>query len=102
VAYIQPYEYEGLLFSDVETLVSVEGGWERSQDKLQAIVDSVPTPEHINDGFETKPSARLKMLSPKYKKTRHGPLIAKRISLAVMEAKCEHFSEWVGQLRLIA
>ncbi len=99
IAYIQPYEYEGLLFSDIEQLVSVEEGWECSQDTLQAIVDSVPTPEHINDGFETKPSARLKALSPKYKKTRHGPLIAKQISLAVMEDKCKHFSEWVEKLR---
>ena len=101
IAYIQPYEFEGLLFSDIEQLVSIEAGWEFSQDELQSIVDSVLTPEHINDGFDTKPSARLKMLFPKYKKTRHGPLIAKRVSLAVMESKCKHFSEWIEKLRLV-
>ncbi|MBL1319890.1 MAG: DUF4276 family protein [Methylophaga sp.] len=101
IPYIQPYEYEGLLFSDIEALVSVETGWEYSRDALQSIIDSVTTPEHINDGYETKPSARLKILSPKYKKTRHGPLIAKKITLSVMEQECKHFSHWVQKLRSI-
>jgi len=101
IPYIQPYEYEGLLFSDIEALVTVEPGWDSSQAKLQSIIDSVLTPEHINDGFETKPSARLKLLSPKYKKTRHGPLIAKKVTLAVMEQKCKHFSAWIQKLRSI-
>lgn len=101
IPYIQPYEYEGLLFSDIEALISVEGDWKYSQAILQSIIDSVPTPEHINDGYHTKPSARLKILSPKYKKTRHGPLIAKQIGLPVIEQRCKHFSDWIQTLRSI-
>ena len=101
IAYIQPYEYEGLLFSDIEQLVSVEAGWECSQGELQLVVDGAATPEHINDGYATKPSAQLAILSPKYKKTRHGPLIAKQITLSVIEKECKHFSEWVQKLRSI-
>ncbi|SHE22902.1 DUF4276 family protein [methanotrophic endosymbiont of Bathymodiolus puteoserpentis (Logatchev)] len=101
IPYIQPYEYEGLLFSDIEALVSVEPEWVSSKDELQEIINSASTPEHINDGYETKPSARLSILSPKYKKTRHGPLIAKKITLSVIERECKHFSEWVKKLRSI-
>lgn len=101
IPYIQPYEYEGLLFSDIGALISVEAGWESSQARLQLIIDDVETPEHINDGYETKPSAQLKTLSPKYKKTRHGPLIAKQITLSVIERECQHFSSWVQKLRAI-
>ena len=101
IPYIQPYEYEGLLFSDIEALISVEPQWRSSKNRLQEIINNATTPEHINDGYATKPSARLEILSPKYKKTRHGPLIAKQITLSVIEKECKHFSEWVQKLRSI-
>jgi hypothetical protein len=42
------------------------------------------SPEHINDGYDTKPSKRLEnLLHPKYKKTTHGPRAAARISECV-------------------
>ena len=30
IPYIQPYEFEALLFSDVQTLISVETGWSQA------------------------------------------------------------------------
>lgn len=101
--HIQPYEFEGLLFSDVVALSGVEPSWERQQAKLTQIRGLVETPEQINDGFETKPSRRLEnILTPKYKKTRHGPLAAERITLAVMEQECPHFRGWMERLRGLA
>jgi hypothetical protein len=101
--YIQPYEYEGLLFSDVCALSTVEPTWDKSLKQLNKVCESFASPEHINDGFDTKPSKRLEnLLSPEYKKTRHGPLIAKQITLEVIEQKCVHFREWMESLRRLS
>lgn len=101
--HIQPYEYEGLLFSDVKTLSTIEPTWSKSLSALQIARNSAETPEHINDGYETKPSRRLeKLLHPEYKKTRHGPLAAQRISLEVIERECAHFKTWMDSLRALA
>ena len=100
ISYIQPYEYEGLLFSDVNALVNTDPSWPSFHGKLQKIRNDAESPEHINDGHETKPSKRLEnTLSPKYKKTLHGPLAAEKITLATMERECKHFREWLEKLR---
>ena len=98
--HIQPYEFEGLLFSDALLLTETEPKWKSSKPKVEAIISEFESPEHINDGYETKPSARLEsILYPKYKKTRHGPLIAQNIGLNLIEEKCFHFKEWMDWLR---
>jgi len=101
--HIQPYEYEGLLFSDVAALTGVEPTWNTSISRLNEVRSEFETPEHINDSYETKPSKRLEnLLQPKYHKTRHGPLAAERITLAVMERECAHFRGWMDKLRGLA
>lgn len=103
IPHIQPYEYEGLLFSDVVTLSTIEPTWAASLKNLSTVRSSVETPEHINDGYETKPSKRLEdLLSPKYKKTTHGPRAAERITLSVIERECAHFKGWMDALRGLA
>ena len=103
IAHIQPYEFEGLLFSDVTALASSEPQWSRYVAQLQAVRAAFPTPEHINNSFETKPSKRLdNILTPNYHKTRHGPLAAERITLACMERECVHFATWLEKLRGLA
>lgn len=100
VPHIQPYEFEGLLFSDVQALSAVEPTWTKSLPALAKIRTAVDTPEHINDGYETAPSRRLEsLLHPKYKKTTHGPRAAERISLEVIERECKHFKTWMDRLR---
>lgn len=98
--YIQPYEFEGLLFSDIAKLTEIETTWARATNDLQAIRDGVETPEHINDGYETKPSARLgKFLHvPHYRKTFHGTLAIQAIGIDKLLAECLHFAEWYSQL----
>lgn len=102
--YIQPYEFEALLFSDVPTLVGLETKWASAEPKLQAVRDGAETPEHINDGPATKPAAHLErhLTRPSYRKTLHGPIAASRIGLATIEQQCRHFSAWVASLRALA
>lgn len=100
IPHIQPYEFEGLLFSDVEALVQTEPGWSKYLDPLTAIRNEFQTPEHINNSYDTKPAKRLEQtLRPSYKKTLHGPIAAEKITLATMEQECLHFKRWVDQLR---
>jgi hypothetical protein len=100
IPHIQPYEFEGLLFSDVDALVLTESSWNSQLPKLKAVRDSF---EHINNSYETKPSRRLEeILKPKYRKTRHGPLAAEKITLSKMEAECLHFHQWMDKLRTLS
>lgn len=100
IAHIQPYEYEALLFSDVDALVNTDPNWSNYRTKLLKIRNNAESPEHINDGHDTKPSKRLETeLSPKYKKTLHGPLAAEKITLPTIERECRHFREWMQKLR---
>ncbi len=98
--YIQPYEFEGLLFSDIAKLTEIETKWARATNELQSIRGSAETPEHINDGYESKPSARLKKLlnNPNYRKTYHGTLAIQAIGIDKLLAECLHFSKWYNQL----
>jgi hypothetical protein len=103
IPHIQPYEFEGLLFSDVDALILTESSWSSQLPKLKAVRDSFETPEHINNSYETKPSRRLEeILQPKYRKTRHGPLAAEKITLSKMEVECVHFHEWMNKLRSLS
>lgn len=98
--YIQPYEFEGLLFTDIAKLTEIESTWATVTNNLQVIRDSVETPEHINDGYETKPSARLEKFlnNPNYRKTLHGTLAIEAIGIDKLLAECHHFAEWYNQL----
>ena len=103
IVHIQPHEFEGLLFSDTAALVTVEPGWERAAGRLASIRSEAPTPEHINDGYDTKPSRRLEtLLSPRYKKIRHGILAAEKIGLNVIKGECPHFKAWIDKLAALA
>ena len=98
--YIQPYEFEGLLFSDIAKLTGIETTWAKATEALQAIRDGTETPEHINEGYETKPSARLgKLLQvPHYRKILHGTKAIQAIGIDKLLAECRHFSAWYGRL----
>jgi hypothetical protein len=98
--YIQPYEFEGLLFSDIEKLVDIEPVWGSSLKNLLKIRTEVETPEHINDGYETKPSQRLKneLSLPKYRKTLHGPLAIENIGIDKILSECVHFKSWYNKM----
>ena len=97
--HIQPYEFESLLFSDTSRFKDVEPSWRKFAGQLAEARNSAESPEHVNDGDNTHPSARLKTLvSPGYHKVRHGAAISMRIGLVCMRAECRHFDGWVTRL----
>lgn len=101
IPYIQPHEFEALLFSDVATLVTVAKSWGSAASALTAALQAVNSPEHINHGTETKPAARLEreLKHPKYRKRLHGSIAAEKIGLSRIEAECKFFAGWLAQLR---
>lgn len=101
LAHVQPYEFEGLLFSDVERLVEIEPEWRTFAPQLAAIRSAARSPEHINDGATTHPAERLAstLRNPRYGKVLHGPRAAVRIGLLKISQECAHFSAWLARLR---
>lgn len=104
IPYIQPYEFEALLFSDVATLAGVEPEWKKVEPILAAIRSQAASPEHINERPNSNPAAHLEreFKAPHYRKTRHGPIAAQRIGLSRMEAECAFFAGWMSRLRSLA
>jgi hypothetical protein len=104
IPHIQPYEFEALLFSDVQTLSQVEAGWQSALAELSAVRAAAHSPEYINDRPETKPAAHLEraLKNPSYHKRRHGPIAAMKIGLSKIESECVFFSGWLMKLRALS
>ena len=99
IAHVQPYEFEGLLFSDVTAFARVEHGWVRHEAELAKIRKQSATPEHINDGQHTHPSSRLRQLvGPSFSKVLHGGRILEAIGLDRVRAECPHFNGWLSRI----
>ena len=95
--HIQPYEFEALLFSDTSHFAREQPEWEQPAEELAAARRGAASPEHINDGPDTHPSARLKRL-PGYRKVRDGTAVVERIGLDRIRRECAHFGEWLTRL----
>lgn len=99
IPYIQPHEFESLLFSDINEIVKADPEWNQREaliSSLSRIVKQYPNPEEINNSPDTSPSHRLiEILNlPKYRKVLHGTAIAKNIGIENIRQKCKHFDEW--------
>lgn len=97
--YIQPHEFESLLFSDINEIVKADPDWNKKAtliSSLSAIINQCPNPEEINNSYNTSPSHRLAQILnlPKYRKVLHGTAIAKNIGIENIRQKCRHFDEW--------
>ena len=95
--HIQPHEFEALLFSDIGSFSKTNPEWRPFSEVLRSARAGATTPEHINDGPNTHPSARLLTL-PGYKKVTHGILVAKRIGLHKIRSECQHFDLWLSRI----
>ena len=95
VPHVQPHEFEALLFSDVTAFEKAEPSWRTWTAKLAEARMQAGSPEHINDGPDTHPSARLRQLSPEYKKVAHGVAVSSCIGLHRIRAECRHFDRWL-------
>ena len=97
--HIQPYEFESLLFSDTEGFAKAEPEWQAFAGRLASARQSAWSPEHINDGRDTHPSARLEgLLRPRYNKVRHGIAVSAQIGLNCIRTECRHFDRWLARL----
>lgn len=102
VPYLQLHEFEALLLSDPEKLQERFNRHSAGIRRL-AQVAGQSNPELINDGYETAPSKRIIREIPEYEsdKASSGPIVAERIGLAILRAKCHHFSAWLGKLEAL-
>jgi len=104
IPYIQLHEFEALLFSDAQKLSSYYLQHKGPVGRLVKVERDFPSPEFINDTPENAPSKRIIKELPSYRndKVIVGPLVAERIGLTAMRAKCGHFQQWITGLELLA
>ena len=98
--YVQRHEFEGLLFSNVEsfTTLPAEDVDTACVGQLRRIRQQFPTPEDINDSSTTAPSKRIRRLIPRYDKRVNGPDVAAEIGLCRIRAQCPRFHDWLTHL----
>ncbi len=103
IPYIQPHEFEALLFSDTTAISAHRLGWSGCTKYLETARNAVDTPEHMNTTPEKKPSHILKkaLSVPLYDKRRHGIAVLEQIGFERIESECPHFSSWLNTLRAL-
>ncbi|MBT7047951.1 MAG: DUF4276 family protein [Gammaproteobacteria bacterium] len=100
IPYIQLYEFEGLLFSNPQSMASEIGQPGLVIDFIK-IRNEFETPEHINNSIATAPSKRIKRLFNQYDKVIHGSLITLEVGIDKICKECNLFDAWVNQLKSI-
>ena len=100
--YVQQYEFEGLLFADVEAFGGLIDVPDESVSALRRIRGQFPTPEDINDDPNTAPSKRIVGAIPRYRKSVHGPQVAETMGMEAIQAECPRFREWVSRLESLS
>lgn len=98
IPYIQLHEFEGLLFSNIAVFQNNFTKQELNFQQLEDAINSVKTPEEINNGPATAPSERLKKAIKGYDKVVYGACLASDIGLNTIRGKCILFNEWVMKL----
>jgi hypothetical protein len=94
------HEFEALLFTRPEE-ICIATNQHNARGDLQAIRDAFGTPEEIDDDPRTAPSKRIEQRLPGYRKTLHGPMVARRIGLELLRQECAHFGEWIDWLEAL-
>lgn len=104
IPYIQLYEFETLLLSAPHQLASQFPEQTYAIRKLVEMSAGFTSPEVINDGADTAPSKRIINAIPAYAgmKVSAGPIVAERIGLPILRARCRHFGAWLDQLEALA
>jgi Domain of unknown function (DUF4276) len=89
--YLSLHEFEALLLVSPEEIGKALPG-QPSLTRLAREVAEFASPEEVNEGLETHPSARICRFATSYQKRLHGPIIAERIGLTAIRERCPHFS----------
>jgi hypothetical protein len=101
VPYIQLYEFETILYCELDAFEIYYGPRRKELEALAADAGNLlETPEMIDDGRESAPSKRIARQFPDYPdaKPRAPVDIATMIDLSVVRSKCPHFNKWLTAL----
>ena len=101
IPYVQRYEFESLLFSDLDAFSAAIEAREEGVARLSTSVRNISNPEDINDGPNTFPSNRIIEAIHGYDKRTHGPRIAAHIGIDIIRSKCPRFNEWLAKLEAL-
>ena len=96
--YVQKHEFEGLLFSDPGAFRAIMQTTEHNIVTHTAVRRQLVTPEDINDDPNRAPSMRIVKVLSGYRKSLHGPLVAKETGLDTIRAECPRFRTWLTRL----
>ena len=106
IPYIQQYEFESLLFSDVDAFAVLSDVSSDTSNEavrtLRHVRSQFPSPEDINDNWATAPSRRIAGAMPEYRKVVHGPLVAGETGLDAIRRECRRFNAWMERLETLA
>ncbi len=104
IPYLQLHEFETLLLSEPDQLAAHFTDGQAGIQNLATMAGQFANPELINDGPDTAPSKRIIAEIPEYAgmKPSAGPIVAEKIGLANLRARCQHFGEWIDQLEDLA
>lgn len=101
IPYVQMYEFEGLLFSSPIAMHNTlnQPNFDPSVETWASniLMQFGNDPEKINDSPQTAPAKRLES-NTSYRKTTHGPNIAKEIGIAKLRDSCVGFNGWLNSL----
>ena len=103
IPYVQVHEYEALLFSSTETLISEFPDRAR---EINALIKQTgdAEPESINDGPSTAPSKRIEALIPEYagRKPSASVNVLREIGIDTIRHRCPHFDSWLFRLESLS
>lgn len=100
IPFLMLHEFEGLLFTSPQKMAEVFP----DQDALKALAQvkaQFASPEEIDEGPTSHPSARILQHIVGYEKPFHGTLISLNIGLNAMRAECTHFAQWLQRLEAL-
>lgn len=104
IPYIQLHEFEALLFVDI---CKLQTEYPLSSEKIQALkeeTDIYGDPEMINNSPDTAPSKRIiAALSQDYhyNKVQSGATVTSAIGIEALLENCQHFKEWIENVKRI-
>ena len=103
IPYLQLHEFEALLLASPRHLGVEFVGRDREIRELECMAAGFASPELIDDGRQPAPSKRIIAMLPQYEglKASAGPIVAEKIGLAALRAKCRHFAEWLSRLETL-
>jgi hypothetical protein len=107
IPYIQLHEFEALLICSplhIADYYFEQPDSPKRASELERICQQFISPEHINQGSNTAPSKRIIDSFPLYQHSKRfaGPVIAKDIGLTTLREKCQHFSQWLKTIEMLA